>query len=102
MISNIRIAQFGHDKGKLCSQCSLKLLKLKFLKTLGALKLVGSYPCGPHTLSLCLKCVFDSFAFGQFFALELKVKVLITYNDFLDDLIGYSFYDFNLFSVVGI
>jgi hypothetical protein len=66
------------------------------------LKTLNVNPCGPHTLSLCLKCVFDSFAFGQFFALELKVKVLITYNDFLDDLIGYSFYDFSLFLVVGI
>lgn len=66
------------------------------------LKALNVNPCGPHALSLCLKCVFDSFAFGWFFALELKVKVLITYNDFLDDLIGYSFYDFSLFLVVGI
>jgi hypothetical protein len=66
------------------------------------LKAFNVNPCGPHTLSLCLKCVFDSFAFGQLFALELKVKVLVTYNVFLNDLSGYSSYDFSLFSVVGI
>lgn len=66
------------------------------------LKALNVNPCGPDILSLCFKCVFDSFAFGQFFALELKVKVQTTYNKFLDDLIWYSSYDFSLFAVVGI